>query len=280
VLHQVTSQHAGPVDSVRTDAGGRYRLQVAQLDTTAVYFVSASHDGLAYVGRPVRLARGGVAADTLVVYDTSSAGPPIRVRRRLVTVAKPKKDGTRDVLEILELENPGAKTRIVTDTTRPVWTGALPAAAIQFQVGEGDFSAQAVERRGDSVVVLGPVQPGPRRQLSYGYVLPAGHRTLVVPVDQPIGEVDFLLEDTTARVTAPGVEPFGVQEIEHRHFARYRSGAVTPGAAGQVAVEFPSGPFRAQQLLPYLVGVLAAAMTGALVWALRRKPLAPSRSPT
>jgi hypothetical protein len=31
-------------------------------------------------------------------------------------------------------------------------------------------------------------------------------------------------------------------------------------------------------LLPYVIALLAAAMAGALVWALRRKPLAPGRA--
>ena len=52
--------------------------------------------------------------------------------------------------------------------------------------------------RNDSVLVLGPIPPGPAKQLSYGYSLAAGTRTLVIPIDQPTVEFNLLVEDTAA----------------------------------------------------------------------------------
>src|SRR5258708_30470176 len=108
--------------------------------------------------------------------------------RRLVTVAQEKQDGARDVLELLELENPGVATRVAPDTLRPTWAGAIPPVAIQFRVGQGDVSPQVVTRRGDSVAVYGPLPPRERKQLSYTYVLSATGRRLRVPIDPPIEE--------------------------------------------------------------------------------------------
>jgi hypothetical protein len=108
------------------------------------------------------------------------------------------------------------------------------------------------------------------KQLSYGYSLRAGTRTLVLPIDQSTVEVNLLVEDTAAAVTAPKIESLGVQEIEQRRFAAYRAG---PLAAGdRVEIQLPAGEFRAQTLLPYVIAVLAAGMVVALVWALRRRP--------
>ncbi|OLC05307.1 MAG: hypothetical protein AUH46_02820 [Gemmatimonadetes bacterium 13_1_40CM_70_15] len=281
VLHQVTMTSAGPVDSARTDAGGRYRLRVPQLDTAAQYLVSAMYMGVAYFSEPLRIrAAGTTRAGPIVVYDTvsSTTGPPIHLRRRLVTVARLKRDGTRDVLEILELANPGSHTRIAADTVRPVWAGALPAGVLQFRVGEGDFSADAVERRGDVVGVFGPVPPGILRQLTYSYVLPAGRTTLALPVDQPTDEVDLLLEDTTARVVSLALEPLGVEAIEQRRFARYRTGPLAAG--GEVMVELPRAGFQLQRQW-WIIVVLAGLVFGwALVVALRRKPSAISDQPS
>lgn len=274
VLHEVRRGGGGPVDSVRTDARGRYVLRIPRLDSTAVYVVSAWYQDIAYFSNPVDTRSGGRAiVDPLVVYDTSSSGPPIRLVRRLLTVARPKPDGTHDVLEILALENPGTTTRVAADTVRPTWVGALPRAAIQFQVGEGDLTAPAVARRGDSVAVFAPLPPGVPRQLSYAYVIPAGQERLELPIDQWTGELDLLLEDTAAAVAAPGLAALGPQEIEQRVFARYRTQALEPGAA--VTITLPRGRFRAQALLPYLVGLVAAALIAGLVVALRRRaPLA------
>jgi len=277
----VTMTSAGPVDSARTDASGRYRLRVPQLDTAAQYLVSAMYMGVAYFSEPMRIRTPGTArAGLIVVYDTvsSTKGPPIHLRRRLVTVARVKRDGTRDVLEILELANPGSHTRIAADTLRPAWAGALPTGVLQFRVGEGDFSADAVQRRGDSVAVFGPVPPGILRQLTYNYVLPADQSTLALPVDQPTDEVDLLLEDTTARVVSFALQPLGVEAIEQRRFARYRAGPLAAGARVMVVLSRPG--FQLQRQWWIIVVLAGAAFAWALVVALKRKPSAVGHQPT
>jgi hypothetical protein len=280
VLHRVTRDAGGPIDSVRTDAAGRYRIRLPRprtaADSGAVYVVSTWYDSLAYFSLPLNvLGRPAVQVEDLVVYPTTKHAPPIRLARRLITIAAPAADGTREVLEILELENTGLTTRVTDDTLVPTWAGAIPRAAVQFQGGQGDISPEAMVLRGDSVLVLGPIPPGHVKQLSYGYVLPAGGGGIALPIDQATLELNLLVEDTTAAVNAPGVEPLGVQEIEQRRFAAYRAG---PLAAGdRLTIGLPRGAFRPQMLLPYVIALLAAAMVGALVWALRRKPLAPAR---
>jgi hypothetical protein len=174
------------------------------------------------------------------------------------------------VLEILELENPGKTTRITRDTLMPTWAGRVPENVGQFQGGQGDISAEAIAFRNDSVRVFGPIPPGPVKQLSYGYSVPAGTRTLVIPIDQDTKELNLLLEDTTAVVRVTGLDSLGVQEIESRRFAAYRAGPLAAGA--QVEIDLPRGKFRAQLVLPYLIAVLAAGMIVALVWALRKRP--------
>lgn len=277
VLHRVTRDTGAPIDSVRTDAAGRYRMRLPRArnaaDSGAVYVVSAWYDSLAYFSLPLNVqGRPAVQVEDLVVYHTSKQTPPIQLARRLVTLAAPGTEGTREVLEILELENAGLTTRITDDTLVPTWAGAIPAIALEFKGGQGDISPEAMLRRGDSVLVLGPIPPGQAKQLSYGYVLPAGSGTVALPIDQPTRELNLLIEDTSAAVVAPSVESLGVQEVEQRRFAAYRAGPLAPG--DRVTIALPSGPFRPQTLLPYVIGMLAAAMLAALVWALRRKPLA------
>jgi hypothetical protein len=271
VLHQISMMGAGPLDSMRTDAAGRWRLPVPKVDTSAVYVVSAFRDGVAYFSPPLRIEPGRAAsADTIVVYDTSSGGPPIRVRRRLVTIGGAKQDGARDVLEILELENPSRATRVAADSLRPTWAGAIPSAAVQFQVGQGDFSPDAVALRRDSVLVFAPIQPDATRQLSLGYVLPRSARTIAIPIDQPTMQVDLLIEDTLTRVSAPSLQAAGVQRIESRNFARYATDSLPAGSA--VVLTFPTTGFRIERLLPFLVGAIALALGAGLWVALRRPP--------
>ena len=270
VLHRVAMSGGAAVDSVRADPRGRFRLAVSRPDTSAIYLVSTWHGGVAYFSAPLPLPPHGTrSADTLFVWDTTSVGPPFGISRRLLTVARPKRDGTRDVLEIIELNNADMRTRVAPDTIRPTWAGAIPRDAIQFQAGQGDFSAQAVTRRGDSVLVFGPIQPGGPRQLTYGYVLPATDRPVTVPIDQPVAELDLLLEDTTARAGAPALVALGVTAIEDRRFARYRAGPVRAGAP--VTIEFPRGPFRFERLVPVIAIVAAGALAVGMIIALKKR---------
>ena len=277
VLHHVTRTSAGPVDSTKSDPRGRYRITVRNPDSTGAYIVSVWYDSIAYVSSPLTLGdRPVVHVDDITTFQTSTDGPPITLARRLATVAHAGDAGTREVLEILELENHGQTTRVTKDTLRPTWAGRVPSQTGQFRGGEGDISPEALRFRNDSVFVYAPIGPGPAKQLSYAYSVAAGVRTFVIPIDQPTDVVNLLVEDTGAVVTAPKLESLGVQAIEQRHFAAYRAGPLAPG--DRVQIELPAGKFRAQMFVPYVIGVLALVMVGALVWALRRKPLPPRLS--
>ncbi len=274
VLHRMASANAGPIDSVRTDAHGRYRLALRNPDSTSGYVVSVWYDSIAYFSLPLNVVgRPAVHVEDIVAFPASRSGPPLRLTRRLATISAASSDGSREVLEILEIENPGQSTRITDDTLVPTWAGRVPAHTGQYRAGQGDVSPEAMRFRHDSVLIYAPIPPGPAKQLSYDYSLAAGAHTFVVPIDQPTVEVNLLVEDTTAIVIAPKLESFGLKEIEGRRFAAYRAG---PLAAGErVEIRLPPGKFRAQVLLPYVIAVVTAAMLVALVWALRRRPAAP-----
>ncbi len=278
VLHQVSMDGGGkPIDSTRTDTRGAFTLALARADTGSLYVASSWYAGIAYFSEPVAGTRRSTALPPIYVYDTSSTGPAVRVARRLVTIARRKRDGARDALELVELENPGAKTRIAPDTLQPTWAGAIPRVAIQFRVGQGDISPQAMALRGDSVAVFGPIPPGARKQLSYAYVLPGDVRSLSVPIDQPTAEVDLLLEDTTAVVTAARLDSLGIEGIEGRRFARYRMRDVAPGAG--LAIVLPLGGLQAQALVPVVVALAAIVLGIGFVVALKRHPSSVVRRP-
>jgi hypothetical protein len=278
VLHRITRDGGAPIDSVRSDARGRYRIELRHPDTTVVYVLSAWYDSLAYFSAPINVDRPAVHPDDIITYPTTANGPPIKLARRLATVAHAGDDGTREVLEILELENTGQTARITRDTLVPTWAGRVPERGGQFRGGQGDISPDAIVFRHDSVVVLAPIPPGPVKQLSYAYSLPGDTRTFAIPIDQATQELNLLVEDTTAAVTAPKLERLGVQELEQRRFAAYRAGPLQAGDV--VEIQLPAGKFRAQAAVPYVIGLVALGMVVALIWALRKKPLAQPSTPS
>jgi hypothetical protein len=229
VLHQVGLQEGAPVDSVRTDRSGRYAVGAPSRDTAVSYLVSAQYHGIAYfteafAGR----AQPPDTFATLVVYDTSSTSPPITLFERHVIVRFGDSDGSRRVVELLVLHNAGDRTRIPPDTGRPVWRLTLPQEA-----------------------------------LLVGYLVPASVGTLEFPVDQDVGRLHVLLEDSAAVVEAP-LEPRGWENLEGAPFRRFTADGVTAG--GEVVVRFGRGTGVPESLVLWIVVPVAALALGVGLW--------------
>src|SRR5215470_1271625 len=75
LLHRIGRSAQGPIDSVTTDAAGRFRFRFTP-DTSAVFLASSRFQGIEYFSPAVRQA--SATPDTtlrIVVSDTSSAAP-------------------------------------------------------------------------------------------------------------------------------------------------------------------------------------------------------------
>jgi hypothetical protein len=257
----------GPIDSVRTDRAGRYRVGAAQRDTAAVYIVSVTYDGIAYFSRPLHAFRAtGDTAGVLAVFDTSSTEPPIELAQRHLVVRHPENDGSHTVLELLVLRNAGSLTRIAPDTAHPVWQGLLPTGAVELQVGESDVSSDAVYRRGDSIAVAAPIPPGDK-QVVVSYVVPSSQARLTLRLNQPVQRLDVFLEDSTSVVEGNALERVGNQSIEGQTFLRFSRSNAPAGTP--IAVRF-GRRLTLERWWWLIVGAAASVMGAGLVLAWRR----------
>ncbi len=264
VLHAVSAAGGAPADSQRTDRRGRYVLRPVSVDTTANYLVSVQYDGIAYFAEPIR-ASGTSAhrAEPLFVYDTSSTAPAIALAERHLIIRAPESDGTRRVIELLTLVNRGTLTRISPDTSQPVWQGAILNPASRFEVGASDVSAQAIYRRGAVMTVAAPVPPG-ERQILVSYFVPASIRVLTIPIDQNVGRLSLLVEDTLATLVDPTLVPGGREGLEGSVFVRFGRDSVAAGTP--VAVRFSTVPTSVTDWWWVVVALVALTLTGTLVW--------------
>jgi hypothetical protein len=268
VLHEVTMQGGGPLDSVRSARDGGFRLRRAAPDTTALYMASISYLGLTYFSQVVTGRDSTVALDPLVVFDTSSAGPDITVAQRHIIVRTGEAAGTRTVLELVALANDGQVARIAGEPPRPTWVGRLPADASDFQLGQGDLGSQAVAVVGDSVVVTAPIPPGVK-QLVFTYTVPA-REELRLPIDQPAERLLVLVEDTTAALTAGPLERRGVEVFSEAPFAMY-SGAA-PVGGGAMVFRFAKPAVSPEALVLIVVGLAAGLLLFTIPLLRRRTP--------
>lgn len=262
-LHRVARSGGRPIDSVRTDARGRYAFRYsAPSDSTAIHFVSADYAGIVYFSPPLRAARvSGDDAD-LTVFDTTSRPVTITRRGRHIVVGRAD-SGRRQMVEVYELSNDTSVTRVGSAST-PSWDAGIPAEATNFSVGEGDFSADAVTRNGSRVAVTAPIAPG-IKQLSFSYDLPASAFPLSIPGEQPTDVLELLVEDPNAVVTGAGIGEVDPVDVEGRSLRRFVARGVAPAAVLRIDAPRPARVARATY-----IAVVATALGAAMLLVLAR----------
>jgi hypothetical protein len=240
VLHRVATDSAGPLDSARAGADGAYRFRYRPSGSEdAVYFVSATYDGIAYFTQPLR-ARDVTGDDAeITVFDTTSGPLPLHVRGRHLVVSAPRADdtlaGAREVVEVYELSNDSSLTLVSPDDARPTWTATLPEGASAFRAGQGDVSASAVRFANGRVAVVAPFAPGVK-QVSFSYRLAPARFPLSIPLDGGAGIFEVLLEDPGAAVSGARLQPVAPVSVEGHTFQRFLAHDVPPNAVAHVSV--------------------------------------------
>lgn len=267
LLHEVTAAGGRAIDSARTGSDGGYSVRIASRDTAAVYLTSVLFRDIAYFSTPVT---AGPTIAPLVVFDTTSAGPPITVAERHIIVRGQEDDGSRDVLELVILENGTDRTRIAPDSSRPVWQQRLPDDVFDFEVAPNDLSPDAVYRRGDAVALLAAIPPGAsnRKQLIFGYSLPQSLRTFRIPVDGSVGRLQVLIEDPAVRMVGDGLQAMGVERMENIEFQRFEARQLAAGA--NVRFRFAGGGLSATAVLLMGLSVTGLIMIAVLATWWRR----------
>jgi hypothetical protein len=274
VLHRVGPDSAGPIDSVRTDATGRYAFHYVRTGSPdAVYFVSASHDGIAYFTPP--LAEGTVKGNDgeVTVFDTTSRPVPMSVRGHHVVVSSVDANGLRSVVEVYDLSNDTSVTRIA-HTDRPIdatWRAHISPGATNFRVSQGDIPPTAVSYAGGVVSVFAPIAPG-IKQLSFSYDLPAKSFPLKLPLESETQIYEVMIEEKTGSVTGPNMREVDSVTVDDRNFRRFLASDMPRNSVA--VIDLPAPPTTRSIDPRYLVALtllIGGTMILALAQALRRR---------
>jgi hypothetical protein len=282
VLHRVGPDRAGPLDSLLTDARGRYSFRFTPSGSPeAIYFVSASYDGIAYFSTPLRGTETRGEDAQITVFDTTSGPVPIHILGHHIIVGAPDARGQREAVEVFEIGNDSSVTRVTGGTERPVWEMRLPRGAVGAKVNPtGEIAPSAITFTGGRVRLYAPISPG-ARQLSYAYQVPKTALPLSFTAEQPASVLEVLLEEPRARVTGGGLSEVAPTTTGGRSFRRFLAQNVSDQAVVQIDVPFTLGDIRTRYFVVVAV-VCAAAMIGAIAFAMRRRrvPALASRSRT
>lgn len=274
VLHRVAPDRSGPLDSVRTSRDGGFSIRYTPSGSAdAIYFVSATHDGITYFSPPLDTAHAVESAE-LAVFDTTSAPVPIHVRGHHIVVTAPEGDGSREIVEVFELANDSSVTRVAAGEV-PVWSATLPDGAASIRIGQGDLSEDAIRTDGGRIRVYAPLAPG-IKQLSYAYRVTAGAFPLSRPVEGSGGLLEVLLEEPNGLATAPGLARVDPVSVESRTFNRFLAQQVPPG--GVIRIEMRRAPLLSRRgWIVAVIGMIAGVMAFLLVRSTR--PAVPRATP-
>lgn len=269
VLHRVAADRSGPLDSVRTGRDGRFTVRYTPGGSEdAIYFVSATHDGIAYFSPPLDTAHA-VEETELAVFDTTSAPVPIHVRGHHIVVTARETDGRREVVEVFELANDSSVTRVASGDI-PVWSTALPDGATDIRIGQGDLSEDAIRIDSGRVRVYAPLAPG-IKQLSYAYRMDGDGFPLGRPVESRGALLEVLLEEPNALATAPGLARVDPVTVESRTFNRFLAQEMPQGAV--VRIEMPRSALVSRRAwMVAVIVVIAGAMAFLFLRVTRRAP--------
>ena len=210
VLHRVSMEEAGEVDSVSVAPGGRFEFVISPPPSVSVQsdvlFASVRYEGVLYFGAAVTEPEQLDSLYVINVFGAEAAPPegaalPVHVRNIFL---ERWGDGWR-ATDLFQILNEGDRTLVAVDDG-VVWSYPLPSGATSPELGQGDLPPDAVTFEGDRVSVRAP--------------LPPGERMLLIRYELPVLEVEFPAPGATetlellVREPAPPLDVRGLQPID------------------------------------------------------------------
>ena len=276
-LHRVGKDGAGPLDSVRTDADGRYRFRFrARGDPAALYFASSSHGGIAYFTPPFKKARILGGEGDLFVYDTTSGPVPIHVRGRHLVIAAPDSGRARTVFEVFDLSNDSTLTRVAAARDGTTFETILPDGAREPRVGDGDITPEAISFANGRVRVAAPIAPGVK-QLTFNYRLPLGGDAMAFVILEPTAVLEVMIEDQRGTAVGAGLRESMPVVVEGRNFRRFLAQDITANGVVRVTAPTRLGGVSSVQTAVIVTAVGAGLLVVVASIAYRRGPLTSRR---
>lgn len=211
ILHRVSSNQQGEIDSTRVASDGTFSFRlpgVPDPGQSDVYFASVRHSGILYFGSPINTA---VQLDSLYeihAYDTETAPAtgttlPVQVRNLFLEA-----NGDRwQVTDLFQVRNDSPHTLVAADGGY-IWRYPLPPGAADAEAADSEFSSGAVTVDGGYLVLRTPLPPGERlfvvrymeQEPFFQIPLPGSTESLEVLIKEPAPPIDVPGMTATDRI--------------------------------------------------------------------------------
>ncbi|MCG6955283.1 MAG: hypothetical protein LJF04_04755 [Gemmatimonadetes bacterium] len=268
VVHHVSSESQGQVDSTRIRRDGTFSVQLPSMpDSThhEIYFASVRHDGILYFGPALTVPIQLDSTYEIRTWDTTvvaKEGTPLTIEVRNIFLEQDS-TGTWRITDLFQLRNDGKRT-LVAAPGGIVWRYPLAAGATNAEVAPtGDVASDAMAFENGDLVIRAPLSPG-KRLFAIQYDVPDPYLNLRLP---GITEhLDILVREPAPPLDVPGFT--AMDRIQLEPGTTYRRYAATQIRDG--AVKLTQGtPPRSPPVRWYAV-VLSMILAGAGLWAFRK----------
>ena len=265
VLHRVSADDSGPVDSLSSGADGQFRFRLPGVSGTPAltdaWFFSVRHAGVTYFGTPIHTAAQLDSLHVLQVYDTTTApagGASLPLVARY-TMLEGEPEGWY-VTDMMQLVNDGERT-LVAGAGGATWVYPLPAGAADLEI-RGEQTAFSGARIADGALRVTSAIPPGQREFLVRYRVPEPFVTLRYP--GVTGEAGLLVREPTPQLAVDGLN--SEAPVEMAMGVRYRRYTGTQLVDAVVAVRELNEPPRL--LLGWVTVAVAMVLTVAGAFAM------------
>ncbi len=274
VLHRVTPEEAGEVDSSTVDSEGQFSLQLPHLPVPGsgeIFFASTRYEGILYFGHPITDPVHLDSIYTIQAYRSRTAPPdgvpfPVEIRNIFI------QEGPMgwQITDLLEVRNDSTVTFVPGEEGGAVWRYPLPPEARTFRVGQGDLPPGSAEFADGVVTVSSPVPPG-ERLFIFQYEVDALDFSL--PLPGLTERVEVLLEEPAPAVAIQGLARQG-ESIEMEAGSSYIRWTGIDLLDQTVRVG-PGEEERASEVVVWFAVILALLLIAAGTLIVRRESSSP-----
>ncbi len=268
VLHEVSSEFSGEIDSIQSGAQGDFTLRLPRLPdhgvSSEVYFASVRHRGILYFGPAITSPAQLDSLYLIQAYDTMAVPPggaEIPVAQRSLFLDKTGEGWqATDVFQLIQDE----ERTLFSPEEGVVWSYPLPPGARDFQVGQSEMAPDATRLREGRMELYSPIPPGERFYL-VRYTIPEDEFTL--PLPGTTRRLEVMVREPGPEVAFPPLTPGVPVELEPGNVFRRFEGVNLQDAEIRPQVQ----PRGFELPAAWLGIILAGLLGGAGVYAYRRQ---------
>lgn len=228
VLHSVSPDSAGDIDSVRVAADGTFRFLLPGIpDETVgaeIYFASIQYERVLYFGTAITDLAQLDSLYLIQVFGSHEVPPqgiqlPLKARNLFLERSAEGWLAT----DMIVIENVGQNT-LVAGEDGIVWSYPLPPEARSPTLGQGELAPDAVSFEDGRVAVSAPIPPG-ERILVIRYGLP--ELESIIPVPGPTERFELFIKEPAPPLDVEGLQPIDVVSLEvGSSYRRYGASAL------------------------------------------------------